>query len=232
MRARLVVWLILTTVVGALAHGSTILTYTDRPTFNSAVGATTTETFGSNTCFPLTAPLNNSSSYSCLPAGTILPGATYSAPIVPGNSFNIDAGGGFPTPFLDSLLLGRSVGSAPLTVTFNSPLSAVGFDTNNLMGSAFSIQFNFLSGSSTLNETLSSGSLVFFGFKGSAADIVSVVINGNSSSFGFGVDNFSFGGGSTSSVPEPGPFLPVTGALLWLYWFQRRRSRSADPPRV
>jgi hypothetical protein len=111
------------------SQASSITAFTDRPTFDTAVGATTTEAFGPNQCFPLTAPLNNSSSYGCLPAGTIQPGATYSAPVVPGLSFNIDTGPSFPTPFLDSLLLGR--GSAPLTVTFDTPAAALGFDTNS-----------------------------------------------------------------------------------------------------
>jgi len=65
--------------VAGTSQASSIRAFTDRPTFDMAVAATTTETFGPNQCFPLTAPLNNSSSYGCLPAGTIQPGATYSA---------------------------------------------------------------------------------------------------------------------------------------------------------
>jgi hypothetical protein len=137
------------------SQASSITAFTDRPTFDTAVGATTTETFGPSQCFPLTAPLNNGSSYGCLPAGTIQPGATYSAPVVPGLSFNIDTGPSFPTPFLDSLLLGR--GSAPLTVTFDTAAAALGFDTNSiLMGSSFTILFNFVSGSSSLTPSPSS----------------------------------------------------------------------------
>ncbi|MGD0013371.1 MAG: PEP-CTERM sorting domain-containing protein [Bryobacteraceae bacterium] len=232
MKGTLAIWLILSGIA-ATAYAGSITTFTDRTVFDTAVGPTTTETFGSQLCFPLTAPLNNASSYSCLPAGTIQLGATYSAPIVTGNSFNIDSGGGFPTPFLDSLLEGRAVGAAPLTVTFTSPLAAVGFDTNNIMGSVLNIEFNFISGNQTLNPGISGTQLQFFGFQSSAADIVSVVISGNSSGLGFAVDNFSFGGaaGEASSVPEPSTVLPVTGGLLWLYGSIRRRRCAHSPKR-
>jgi hypothetical protein len=200
------------------SQASSITAFTDRPAFGTAVGATTTETFGPSQCFPLTAPLNNASSYGCLPAGIIQPGATYSAPIVPGLSFDIDTGPSFPTPFLDSLLLGR--GSAPLTVTFDTPAAALGFDTNSiLMGSSFTILFNFVSGSSSLTPSVPAGSGPdFFGFQSSAADIQSVVITGTDPTFfGFGLDNFSFSNTSVvTSAPEPGLFPLVSAALVFL----------------
>jgi len=205
----------------------TITEFTSRPLFDAAVGSTTTETFGANDCFPLTGPLSASSSYGCLPVGTILPGATYSSPIVAGNAFNIDSGGGsFPTQFLDSLLLGRT--SAPLTVTFATPTIAVGFDTSEtFMGSTFSILFNFTSGSTLLTPSVSGGSsLSFFGFKSSAADIQSVVITGSTTDFGFALDDFSFTAPS-SSVPEPGTFSLLSAALLLGVGVRKLRSRAS-----
>jgi hypothetical protein len=201
-------------VLAGRSQAGTITSFTDRGTFDTSVGVTATETFGPVQCFPLTAPLNSASSYACLSAGTIQPGATYSAPVVAGNSFNIDAGGGFPTPFLDSLLLGR--GSAPLTVTFDSPVSAVGFDTDEVvMGDSFSILFNFISGSSSLTPSLASNSnLQFFGFESSAADIQSVTITGTDTLFGFGLDNFSFNGNASAPVPEPATFPLISLALV------------------
>jgi len=189
----------LAVAISAVANAGTLTTFGSRSAFDTAVGSNSVETFGPTACFPLSGPLSSASTGGCLPA--ILPGVTYSSPVVPGNAFNIDAGGGFTGGFLDSLLLGRP--SAPLSVTFTGPVGAVGFDTNTLMGSAFSIQFNFTSGSTTLNPSVTGAA--FFGFQSSATDIQSLVITGTSSTFGFGLDNFTFtpASGGPGVVPEP-----------------------------
>jgi hypothetical protein len=206
--------------VSAVGYAGTLTTFSSRPAFDAAVGSNSVETFGPTNCFPLTGPLSSASTGGCLPA--ILPGVTYSSPIVPGNAFNIDGGGGFTSPFLDSLLLGRP--SAPLTVTFTGAVGAVGFDTNSLMGSTFSIQFNFISGSTTLNPSVP-GTMTFFGFQSSATDIQSLVITGTGSGFGFALDNFTFTEASGGTgVPEPASAgLILLGLSLGLAAFRKRR---------
>jgi hypothetical protein len=137
------------------------------------------------------------------------------------NLFNIDGAGGFPTPFLDAL------GSNSLIVTFAGPVSAVGFDTNTLMGNSFTITFNFVGGGSTqLVENISSvlaPNLDFFGFQSSAQDIASISVLGSNGSSAF--DNFSFTSTGASGVPEPSEFIPLSAALGMLFALRRRRIR-------
>jgi hypothetical protein len=123
---------------------------------------------------------------------------------------------------LDSLLLGRT--SAPLTVTFTGAVGAVGFDTGFLMGSTFSIQFNFISVSTTLNPSVP-GTMTFFGFQSSATDIQSLVITGTFPDFGFALDNFTFTAASGGTgVPEPASAgLILLGLSLGLVAFRKRR---------
>jgi hypothetical protein len=202
-------------------HAGLITTFSDRTTYNLAVGSTTLETFPVQ-CIPLTGPVNSTS--SCPSGGASLglqPGATYSAPIAPGNSFNVDGGGVLTSPALDTLLVGRPVGSAPITVTFTNPVAAVGFDAYTGFGSMFTITFDFSGGGSTQftgNTPGSSFGTLFFGYKSSASDIASVVINGNGTDQTVVVDNFSFGGASSNGVPEPSLWLPVAAAAAWMFW--------------
>ncbi|MBI4460549.1 MAG: hypothetical protein HY648_10895, partial [Acidobacteria bacterium] len=185
--------LLLAGLLPSTLSAGTITTYSVRVNFLAAVGSTTVEDFTNTSHFPITTGVLNSSTN--LPAigiapGDIEPGVTYSAPVPDPiqNYFNIDAGGGFPTPFLDSLFPPR-----PLTVTFDGPVAAFGFDTNSLMSPSFGITINFVSGPAYTQTFTVSGSFpVFFGFQSSSADIVSAVINSQSTSFGFALDNFTF----------------------------------------
>ncbi len=222
---------LLTVLSAAFGQAGTITPYTDRSTFNSAVGPTTTETFGPHDCFPLPGPVSSSSSLSCnssggtLAPGTLQAGATYSATLMSSNSnlFNIDGAGGFPTSFLDAL----GSNSNSLIVTFAGPVSAVGFDTNTLMGNSFTITFNFVGGGSTqLVENISSvlaPNLDFFGFQSSAQDIASISVLGSNGNAAF--DNFSFTATGASGVPEPSEIIPLTAALGMIYALRRRSSR-------
>ena len=191
-------------LLGTDAQAGTI-TETDRTTVLSELGGTAlVEDFTSSAHFPITTGVLNSASN--LPSigiipGTILPGVTYSTPISSGNFFNIDAGGGFPGGFLDTV-----TGPNALTVQFTTAQTAFGFDTNSLMGSSFQITIDF-SGGGSFSDTLSipnTVALTGFGFISSVADITSaVIVNPAAAVFGFAVDNFTYTSSPVSPVPEP-----------------------------
>ncbi len=191
-------------VAGVMA--GTVTTYSDRATFNAAVGATTVEDFGPVYRFPISTGVLNSATNlivdngPAITPGLIKPGVTYSVPIDAASSFNIDEGGGFVGGFLDS------IGSTDLTVTFDGPVRALGFDTNVLM-SDFSLTLNFISGSPLVLQVVgpTSFDLSFFGYQSDAQDIASAVVRWSGrSGFGFVLDNFTFTDpGTSGAVPEP-----------------------------
>ena len=197
-------------VISANAASATVITeFTNRTIFDAAVGSTQIEDFTDSAHFPITSGvLNSSTTDAGLNAGDIVDGVTFSTPVGSGLFFNIDSGAGYDGGFLDSL---RSSGDRALTVTFDAPVAAFGFDTNGQMGSAFDVTINFDAGSPfTDTLRLLFTSLRFFGFQSDEADIASVVIQGNNtgtSGANYALDNFSFGGqgsGPTEELPEPG----------------------------
>jgi hypothetical protein len=106
--------------------------------------------------------------------------------------------------------------------------SAFGFDTNQLMGTQFTVKINFTGGGS-FTDTLSiltptGGTPGFFGFQSSATDIASVNIFGNSGSFAFAVDNFRFAAGPTTTVPEPASLLLLGLGLAGLASARRKKA--------
>lgn len=188
-----------------------ITTYSDRSTFDAAVGATTVEEFLSSSHAPISSGiLNEFTDEAGIRPGDIEPGVTYSTPVGSGLFFNIDAGGGFTGGFLDSVLQFEGDKRA-LTIDFTSPVVAFGFDTNDAMGRDFDITMVFASGTPFADNfsVAQSSTLEFFGFRSNLADIESVVIQGSSIEAGrmnYALDNFSFGG---TAVPVP--------AAVWLF---------------
>jgi hypothetical protein len=223
-------WAVAAVLVGlslpSPASADSITVFTDRPTFDAAVGATTTDTFGSTFAFPITTGVLNAStnlvtaSGGPILPGLIQPGVTYSTPIGTGNFFNIDAGAGFLTPFLDAGLDGQP---QPITVTFASPVFAFGFDTSSLMGSTFQATINFSSGAPFVSSPLSLASFTpqFYGFEDTTGSgITSVTVLGNGTLFQAAFDNFSVAGNPAdppAPVPEPtAALLLVTGLTALL----------------
>ena len=224
----LVLWVSLLLASSASAQ-TVITTYTDLPTFTTAIGAVpvTVETFTASFHFPISTGVLNSATN--LPAigivpGTIQPGVTYSTAIGTGNFFNIDGAGGFASPYLDTV---TSVG--PLTITFNGTASAFGFDTNTLMGSAFDIVINFTNATAYTNTIpLTSSSPTFYGFQSTSSNISSIVLvnNGVARSISFAIDNFRFTNSNVSAIPEPGTVTLLGGGFIGLLLLHRRRLRA------
>ena len=215
----------------ASGYAGTITTYANVGAFDTAVGAVSIDTFNLNNCFYLTGALSSTSSFSCssvgsIASGSVQPGVTYSVPNAAySTAFAIDSGLSFSSGFLDANISSAnlSAGSAPLTVTFSSPVSAVAWDELNgdLTGYNVSILLNFVGGGSasesgSIAAEGNSAADAFFGFQSSAADISSVVIDTNSAHAEFEVDNFTIPLTSNASVPEPGQFLPMIGVLTAL----------------
>ncbi len=205
----------------APAWAGTISTYNDRSAFESAAGTVTVEDFTSTFHFPIT--IGSLNSQTNLPdigitPGLIQAGVTYSAavPNSGANYFNIDAGGGFSGGFLDTLNVPR-----PITVTFDQPNAAFGFDTNSLAGS-LTVTIFFADLSSTTFFTPAIDQMSFFGYQSSAADITSAVISGNSDTFGAAFDNFTFTNGVTNT-PEPNTLLLLAPALGVLAVIRKRQ---------
>ena len=195
----------------ASVQAAGITTFSNRATFMNAVGPATVEDFTDSSHFPIySGVLNEFTTEAGLSVGDIQPGVTYSTP---GGQWAvaIDRGGGYEGGFLDSL---TRDGEKLLTITFDSAMGSFGFDTNRLMGQAFDITINFLSGpsySQTFNVDQSSDlrDLEFFGFASASTDIMSVIIDGNlgdTGQFNFALDDFTF---STTAVPLP--------AAVWLF---------------
>jgi hypothetical protein len=202
------------------AQAGTITEYFDRVSFDIAAGTVTVESFTPTSHLDIPSGILNSSTN--LPdidllGGDILPGVTYST-VVDGNSassneFNIDAGGGgFAGGFLDSL---NQNTVRPLTVAFDAPVQAFGFDTEGLFGGTDqTVQI----GATTLTLTLpTTNANFFFGFVSTAADIGGAVISSNGTSsgniYGFAVDNFTFSAESAPAIPEPGTLVLLLAGL-------------------
>ena len=215
-------------------YAGAISAFSDLGSFQTAVGATEYEDFGSG--YWLAIPggvLNNSVRAS------ITPGVTYSAPVGPGFYFNLDAGGGFNGTFLDS----RSDTNDPanvLTVDFDGAVSAFAFTANGLMGESFNLVINFLTGPSySINRGLPTASSYqvprFYGFQSDMTDITSIIVDGVNGRYAFNMDDFRFTtpvpidtGPEPEPEPEPVPE-PGTLALLGLglagIGVSRRRTR-------
>jgi hypothetical protein len=208
------------------AFAGSVAVSTNRASFEAAYTTPfTVEDFTSTSHFPISSGVLNSATNQPgigIAAGAIKAGVTYSTPIGGGNFFNIDAGGGFVGGFLDALY-----NHGLLTVAFDTPQAAFGFDTNALSPD-LQVVVNFTdSTSQTFSSALTGYNLQFFGFSSTQSDIASVVIgSATDPAFSFALDNFTFGSG-VSAVPESGSLaLMLAGLALVTTVAKRRASRG------
>jgi len=199
--------------------------FDDRTAFDAAVGSTTLEDFTDTHHFPISTGILNSATNlvvtfgSPILPGDIQPGVTYSMPIGTGQFFNIDEFGGFVGGFLDGL---KDPEFDPVTIAFDNPVAAFGFDMNQLMGGSFDITIQFTSGPDFVGNfpVTQSLSLEFVGFQSEQIDIETVIIQGDGTGgFDYAFDNFAFGGKGCEIVVG-GEFLPIDSTALMLAGLQ------------
>ncbi len=215
---------ILTTSIWA----GSITTYTDRTSFNAAAGTVNVETFGGDTINPVSG--GSISSGDTLNGYTFVPGVTYSTPVPEHVIMTVDycPSCGFDGVFLDNVGF-NGVAAGPLTATFDAPVGAVAFDTDNLGGGEEFVTIQFASDPqySTTFAVTSLDPTQFFGFQSSAQDITSIVVGYTNVSggvnYGFAVDNFTFSDSATA--PEPAS-LVLFGSALVTFGIRRIRSRA------
>jgi len=195
-------------------------TFDDRTAFDNAVGGTTLEDFTPTSHLPISTGILNSATNLVVAIGPpilpgdIQPGVTYSMPIGTGSFFNIDFGGFFFTGgFLDGI---KNPEFDPVTITFDNPVAAFGFDTEPLMGRSFDITIQFTSGPDFVGNFPVPQGLSFFGFQSEQIDIETVIIQGDGfSSFDYAFDNFAFGG-KGCDVVVGGELIPIQTTSLIL----------------
>jgi hypothetical protein len=224
--------LLLATSMGSHAYAGTITVFTDRPSFVSAVGGPlTVEDFTDTVHLAISTGVLNSSTDLVVEEGPpirpgdIEPGVTYSTTVLTGRFFNIDFGGGFEGGFLDGQIPGD-----PLTITFDGPVSAFGFDTNFFMGDNYDLTIGFISDPNFVQNFAVSPTidLQFFGFQSDRTDILSSIIEGNRvGALTFALDNFSFT--PPSAVPEPSTLILVSIGAVMVLASRWRRRRLAQP---
>lgn len=204
-------------ILATTIWAGTITTYTDRTSFNAVAGAVNVETFGGGTFNPI--PDGTIASGATLGGYTFVPGVTYSTPVPAHVIMTIDycPSCGFDGVYLDVIGF-NNVASGPLAATFDAPVGAFAFDTDNLGGGEEFVTINFASDPeySTTFEVTSLAPTQFFGFQSDAQDITSVVVGYTNVSggvnYGFAVDNFTFS--DTASAPEPASLVLFGSALL------------------
>ncbi len=199
----------------------------NRANFESQfAGAYTVETFTSDSHFPISTGVLNSSTN--LPGigitpGLIKAGVTYSTPISTGFFFNIDAGAGFNGGFLDNTYT-----NALLTVTFDNAVSAFGFDTNQFMRNV-DVVLRYDDNSSEAFHGIAT-SMSFFGFNNDQGHKIKSAVIGSlqNGTFKFALDNFTFGNRGEPApaihVPEPSSLLLLVAALSGAALARRRKA--------
>ena len=195
-------------------QAGTITPYTDRSTFVAGVGSSlTVEDFTNTSHLPIsTGELSSSTNLPGIgiTPGVIQPGVSYSTPVGTGNFFNIDLGSLYSGGFLD----GFNPSTRDVTMTFDSPVSAFGFDIGSQSGSStFDVTIQFVSAPDQNFNNVYPAFIEFFGWQSDSRDISSVVVGNNGGSYGFDFDNFTFDGDNVV-VPEPTTATLVAVGLL------------------
>jgi hypothetical protein len=212
---------ILFLILPMAANAGLITTFTDRSLFESAAGGSlTVEDFTDTAHFPLVSGvLNSDTTDAGLVPGEIEEGVTYSTPIGTGNFFNIDLGGQYSGGFLD----GFNPSDRDVTIVFDEPVSAFGFDIGGLGSVTFDVLISFSAGPDQLFQNDYPDSVSLFGWVSDQADISSVIVGNDGGFFGFDFDNFTFGG-EVATVPEPSTLALLGIGLLGIGFARRRRT--------
>ncbi|NML18835.1 PEP-CTERM sorting domain-containing protein [Azohydromonas caseinilytica] len=208
---------------------ATLTHFSERQAFDAVLRApATVERFTDDAHFPISTGVLNARTNLVVDHGTpirpgdIRPGATYSTAIGREFFFNIDWSGTSDGGFLDGFV---QPNGNPLTVTFDRPVAAFGFDTNRYMGSKFDLTVRFTHGPDQILSYATEPTFehwFFHGFVSDRRDIASLVIEGDSqhfSSFAFALDNFTF----SPPVPEPSAWALLLGGLCALGGMTRTR---------
>ncbi len=118
---------------------------------------------------------------------------------------------------------------ALIEIFFPTKVSKVGFWLNPALGNVVLIaadtNFAFSHQTETTLETGAGTAGHFVGIERPSADIggFKIIATGQT---GFTVDDFTFGGGSSSTVPEPATYALTGGGLLLAALLRRRHARS------
>lgn len=224
MSSRPLIGLALSALFVAPAWSATVSVNTDRASFEASLGGPlTVEDFTDSYHFPISTGVLNTytdlvvSSGTPITPGMIKAGVTYSVELpMPTYGFNIDAGANFVGGFLDTV-----AGNGPLTVTFDNPVAAFGFDTNAFAPNVH-VVVHFSDGSSdTFDGFAPTYDMHFFGLTGVGSLIthaeIGTTLNG---SVNFAIDNFTF---VANPVPEPGTYALMALGLVALGAVARRR---------
>ncbi len=208
-------------------HGS-VITYSSRALFNSAVPGLPVETFEETPIPPgtvtsCTGPLSNASG-GCFPSGSLLPGVTYSA--VPGPTI-ARLGANFPGVGNASSVIGPNTFADTFNLTFVSA-NAAGFDlfpglaAGNVAISVFG-PANSLLGSFLVNAPIGP---TFFGVISDTGfgSIGRINVASQSASPGELIDNLAFG--NAVLIPEPASVLLFSSAFV-IVMASYRRIRSS-----
>ncbi|WP_169517204.1 PEP-CTERM sorting domain-containing protein [Azohydromonas australica] len=223
-------------VLAPSIHAGNLTHFSDRQAFDAVLPIpATVERFTDSSHFPISTGVLNSRTNLVVDHGTpirpgdIQPGVTYSTAIGQSFFFNIDRGPTSDGGFLDGFV---QTNGNPLTVTFDRPVTAFGFDTNRYMGSKFDLTIRFTQGREQLLTYATEptvGQWFFHGFVSNRRDIASLVIEGESqqfNSFAFALDNFTF----SPPVPEPSTWALLLGGLCALGGMARARRHTPHLP--
>jgi hypothetical protein len=165
---------------------------------NTAGGRAVVEDFTDDTHYPLlSCRLDSRTREQGLRPGDIAPGVVFTTDCGQHAAYqlNID-GGSFEGGFLDGFSDGERFDRRALRVSFTQPVSAFGFDTNELMGRTFEVRVIHTDGRveviTGLEVSAGFSESQFYGFVTTEADVKRVRIRGTGSRFGFALDNFRF----------------------------------------
>ena len=203
----------------SVAAADPVRVFADRGQFGAQVGRVAVETFGPGSCLSQNrSSLDAATGIQCSPDHRLKSAVTYQADDQlqnrPWPGVVIDGGGGgFEGGFISSIR-SETVPASALTVLFERPVAAFGFDTNRLMGSSFTLTIDSFQELPTETFTVEpTFAPQFFGFQRGSADIRRIVISGSGMRLvpdrdlftGFAVDNFTFGGTGFDTLVTPEP---------------------------